>query len=103
MTRKEWLVIGTRGCGSVLVESALTLADIPYTHEEVDYATPSPARDRLLALNPLGQVPTLITPDGAVMTESAAVVLHLDELAPEAKLLPRPGDPLRRDALRWLV
>jgi len=103
MTRKEWRVIGTRGCGSVLVESALTLANIPFTHEEVDYATPSPARDRLLALNPLGQVPTLIAPDGAVMTESAAVVLHLDELAPEAKLLPRPGDPLRREALRWLV
>ncbi|MDX2087474.1 MAG: glutathione S-transferase family protein [Kofleriaceae bacterium] len=103
MAHTEWRVIGSRGCGSVLVEAALTLANIPFTREEVDYATPSPERDRLLALNPLGQVPTLLAPDGAVMTESAAVILHLDELAPEAKLLPRPGDPARREALRWLV
>jgi GST-like protein len=103
MAQNEWRVIGTRGCGSVLVEAALTLAKVPYTREEIDYSTPGPGRDRLLALNPLGQVPTLVAPDGAVMTESAAVVLHLDELAPEAGLLPRPGDSARRDALRWLV
>jgi GST-like protein len=98
-----WHVIGCKGCGSVLVEAALTLANIPYDREEVDYSTPSPARDRLLAKNPLGQVPTLIAPDGGVMTESAAIVLHLDELAPDAKLLPARGTPERRDALRWLV
>ena len=98
-----WRVIGCRGCGSVLVEAALVLAGIAYEREEVDYAQPGPARDRLLALNPLGQVPTLILPDGAVMTETAAIALHLDELVPAAGLLPPPGDPLRREALRWLV
>jgi len=103
MTNDGWRVIGTKGCGSVLAEAALVLAGVRYEREEVDYATPGPGRDRLLALNPLGQVPTLVAPDGGVMTESAAIVLHLDELAPDARLLPRPGDPLRRDALRWLV
>jgi GST-like protein len=98
-----WRVFGCRGCGSVLVEAALVLAGIAYEREEVDYAKPGPARDRLLAHNPLGQVPTLIMPDGAVMTESCAIALHVDELVPAAGLLPPPGDPLRRDALRWLV
>lgn len=98
-----WHVIGCKGCGSVFAEAALTLAKVPYDREEVDYSTPGPARDRLLAKNPLGQVPTLIAPDGGVMTESAAFVLHLDELHPEAKLLPARGTPERRDALRWLV
>lgn len=98
-----WHVIGSKGCGSVLVEAALTLAKVPYDREEVDYSTPGPARDRLLAKNPLGQVPTLVAPDGGVMTESAAIVLHLDELVPSAKLLPASGTPERRDALRWLV
>lgn len=98
-----WHVIGTKGCGSVLVEAALTLANVPFDREEVDYSTPSPARDRLLAKNPLGQVPTLIAPDGGVMTESAAIVWHLDELHPSAHLLPPVGTPERRDAQRWLI
>jgi GST-like protein len=96
-------VIGTRGCGSVIVEAALVVAGLPYEHDEVDYATPGPGRDRLLGVNPLGQVPTVVMPDGSVMTESLALVLHIDELVPDAGLVPAPGDPLRRDALRWLT
>jgi GST-like protein len=102
-TAPPWRVIGTRGCGSVIVEAALVLAGIAYEREEIDYARPGPGRDRLLSYNPLGQVPTLVMPDGAVMTESAAIALHLDELVPAAGLLPAPHDPLRRDAVRWLV
>jgi GST-like protein len=98
-----WKVIATKGCGSTLVEAALVLADIAYEREEVDYENPGPGRDRLRAINPLGQVPAVVMPDGLVMTESAAIVLHVDELVPAAGLLPRPGDPLRREALRWLI
>lgn len=98
-----WRVIGTRGCGSVIAEAALVLAGIAYEREEVDYDKPGPGRDRLLAINPLGQVPTLIAPDGGVLTESAAIALHIDELVPAARLFPAPGDPLRRDALRWMT
>jgi len=98
-----WRVLGCRGCGSVIVEAALVLAGIPYEREEIDYTKPGPARDRLLAHNPLGQLPTLVMPDGAVMTESAAIALHVDDLVPAAGLLPAAHDPLRRDALRWLV
>jgi GST-like protein len=99
----NWRVIGCRGCGSVIVEAALVLAGIAYDREEVDYTKPSPAFDRLLALNPLGQVPTVVLPDGAVMTETAAIALYIDELVPAAGLLPPPGDPLRREALHWLM
>jgi GST-like protein len=100
---ERWRVLGCKGCGSAIVEAALVLARVPYDREEVDYTVKGPARDRLFALNPLGQVPTVILPDGTVMTESAAIILHLDETYPEAGLLPRVGDPLRRDALRWLL
>ncbi|HET7503866.1 MAG TPA: cupin domain-containing protein [Kofleriaceae bacterium] len=99
----RWRVLGARGCGSVIVEAALVLAEIPYDREEIDYGQPGPGRDRLLAHNPLGQVPTVILPDGMVLTESAALALHIDEQVPAAGLLPPPGDPLRRDALRWLM
>ncbi|KZV88072.1 hypothetical protein EXIGLDRAFT_773038 [Exidia glandulosa HHB12029] len=36
-----------------------------------------PAVRRLLAINPLAQVPTLLTPDGISMSESTAIVLYL--------------------------
>jgi GST-like protein len=100
---RPWHVIGTRGCGSAIVEAVLVLAGIAYEREEVDYGQPGPGRDRLRAHNPLGQVPTVILPDGTVMTESAAIALHLDELVPTAGLLPAVGDPLRAVALRHLV
>jgi GST-like protein len=99
----RWRVIGSRGCGSVLAEAALALAGIAYDREEVDYTQPGPALDRLRALNPLAQVPTLVLPDGSVMTETAAIALYIDELVPAAGLFPAAGDPLRREALRWLV
>ena len=98
-----WRVIGCKGCGSAIAEAALVLAGIAYEREEVDYTVAGPARDRLLAVNPLGQVPTVILPDGAVMTETAAIVQYVDELVPAAGLFPPPGDPLRREALRWLT
>src|SRR5262249_19465664 len=99
---KPWRVLGCKGCGSTIVEAALVLCDIAYEREELDYTNPE-QRAKLAAVNPLAQVPALVMPDGGVMTESAAIVLHLDELVPEAGLLPSPRDPLRRDALRWLV
>jgi len=44
-----------------------------------------------------------VLPGGEVLTESAAMVLHLDDLAPLAGLLPRQGDARRPGALNQLV
>lgn len=96
-------LISSKGCGSVVVEMAFALAGLPLRVTEVPYGEPGPERDRLLSLNPLGQVPTLVCPDGEVMTESAAMVLHLDDLAPSAGLLPPRGDARRPAALNQLI
>ena len=93
-------VIGTKGCGSVLAEASLILAGVSFEREEVDYEHPTPA---FLALNPLGQVPTIVMDDGSIMTETAAFAIWLDGEHPRAKLLPPMGDPARAQALRWLV
>lgn len=93
-------VIGTKGCGSVLAEASLILAGVSFEREEVDYEHPTPA---FLALNPLGQVPTIVMDDGSIMTETAAFAIWLDGEHPRAKLLPPTGDPARAQALRWLV
>lgn len=82
-------LLGCRGCGSSIVEAALVLAGIDYEREEANYETPE-GRARLLEFNPLAQVPTLVFPDGRVMTESAAIILHLQP----------SSDP---EFLRWLM
>jgi GST-like protein len=97
-----WRVLGCKGCGSAIVEAALVLAGIPYEREEVDYSTKE-GHDKLSQVNPLAQVPTVVLPDGTVMTESAALVLYIDGFVPELGLVPSLRDPLRREFLRWLM
>jgi glutathione S-transferase len=53
------------------------------------------------AVNPMGQVPPLGLPGGVLLTENAAVLQHIAERFPAARLA--PVDPEGRDALRqWL-
>jgi GST-like protein len=48
-------------------------------------------------------VPTLVAPDGEVLTESAAIILHLADLYPDSGLAPAAGDPLRPAFLNRLI
>jgi GST-like protein len=70
---------------------------------EVEYGIHNPDADALRAVNPLGQVPTLVTDDGQVLTESAAIALWLLEAYPASGLAPPPGDADRGRFLRWLM
>jgi GST-like protein len=96
-------VLGNPGEGSTIVEAALELSGLPYKVEHVNQWEEGPTRERLREVNPLLQVPTLLLPDGTVMTESAAIVLLTADLAPEARLVPPAGDPDRARFLRWLI
>lgn len=51
-----------------------------------------------LAVNPQGLVPALLTDDGALITQSLAIVEYLDERFPEPALL--PADPAARALAR---
>lgn len=99
----KYHLIASKSCGSMIVEAALALAKLPHAVEMIPYVEPGPQRDRLLSLNPLCQVPTLLLPDGRVMTESAAIILHLADAASAAGLAPPADDPARPMFLRWLV
>lgn len=56
----------------------------------------------LYAVNPMGQVPTLVTDDGHTLTENGAVLTYLADRAPERRLAPPPDDFARYELLRWL-
>lgn len=99
-----WRLYGARGWGSTLAEGALAWTGAPFEFEDVEgFDAPGPQRDRLLAVNPLARIPALVAPDGQVLTESAAIVLHLADLHPESGLAPAPGDPRRPAFLNRLI
>jgi GST-like protein len=94
---------GSEASGSVSVEAALLLLGIEAeVIEGATWAEPE-ARERVAPVNPMRQIPTLVLPGGEVMTESAAILIHLADLHPAARLAPAPGTPARAQFLRWMV
>jgi GST-like protein len=94
---------GAEGSGSIAVEAALTLLGLPYSLVEGATWTETSARERVAPQNPMRQVPTLVLPDGEVMTESAAILLYLADAYQHSRLAPSNSEPLRRQYLRWMV
>jgi GST-like protein len=95
---------GRAGWGSTLVEAQLVWYGLPFTFKPVgDLLREPDSRAELQKVNPLAQVPTLVLPDGSVMSESAAITLLLADIAGNDSLVPRPGAPGRAPFLRWLV
>ena len=95
---------GQRGWGSALIEAQLTWYGLDYDFREVGNLFKSAeARQMLAKVNPLAQIPTLVLPDGSIMTESAAITLYLSELTGDDSLVPTPGNAERQAFLRWLI
>jgi GST-like protein len=97
-------LFGEPGWGSGIVEAQLDWYELPYEFERVgNLFKDADSRQRLEAVNPLAQIPTLVLPDGAVLTESAAITLHLAETTGKDSLVPASRDAARAPFLRWLV
>jgi GST-like protein len=93
---------GTQGSGSAAIEAALARAGLAFTGVDAASWNPGPGRDALLQVNPLGQIPTLVLADGTVLTESAAILIHLGLTTPAGLLLPADASARAR-AIRGLV
>ena len=52
---------------------------------------------------PSGKIPVLVLPDGTVVAESAAILMHLTNLHPEAGLAPAAGSSAHARFLQWMV
>lgn len=91
------------GAGSVAVEALLAACGADYEVVVLDRKPDGSFEDFFLAINPKAEVPTLVLPDGSVMTESAAMMIHISEQFPKAGLAPQPGAPGRAEFLRWQV
>ncbi|KAI8914085.1 hypothetical protein DFJ77DRAFT_465837 [Powellomyces hirtus] len=91
------VLFAASGCGNTCIEAVLELIGLPYDLISIPFAdvqdpvraAASPAIIRLAAYNPLKQFPTFITEEGAVITESAAILSYIAEAyrdrCPDAK------------------
>lgn len=94
---------GASGSGSSIVEAALIEIGANYALAPVSLGEKEQRGVDYAAVNPHRKVPTLITPAGETLTESAAIVLTLAERHPDAGLLPALGTSERARALRWML
>ena len=93
---------GIQGSGSASVEAALEIAGLAYRRVDAASWQPSSGLDELRRVNPIAQIPTLVLDDGSVLTESAAILIHLGLVQPESGLL--ASDPAARaQQIRGLV
>ncbi|MCE9523955.1 MAG: glutathione S-transferase, partial [Alphaproteobacteria bacterium] len=102
-TMKSYKLYAATGGGSMIVEAAFAFTKLKLEVVDVPWNDMGWDSKVLKDLNPLGQVPTLIMPNGAVMTESAAIILHLADRVKDFPLVPPPAHKQRAEFLRWLV
>lgn len=82
------------------VRIALNLKGIRYDQHGVDLRTGAHKSEAFVALNPQGMVPALEV-DGAVLTQSPAILEWLEDAHPQPALL--PADPVDRARVRGMA
>jgi maleylpyruvate isomerase len=90
-----------RSSASYRVRIALNLKGIAVRHQSHHLRKGEQRAADYLALNPQRLVPALVTGDGAVLTQSLAIIEWLDETFPEPPLL--PSDARTRAEVRALA
>ena len=99
---KPYVLHGGGVARDVVVRMLLDEGEIPYDVVFVDGVTGAHRTEEFKKMNPAGYIPALITPEGEVLFETAAILLHLAEKHEMTELAPVPGDPDRAQLLCWL-
>ena len=73
-----------------------------YELEHVEFRKDGRRDPKILAVNPMGKIPTLLLDDGTVLTESPAILAWLADAYPDAGLVPALGSSERGTYYRWL-
>ena len=92
---------GRPASGSLAIQVALEEMGAPYERIWVGREAADVAKFR--TLNPTGRVPALVLPDGTVMFESAAMLIHLAQSPPHSASAPQPGTAGHAAFLQWMV
>lgn len=82
----------TRATGPQMV---LEEASLPYEMRDVDIVAGEHRGEEFLSMNPAGYIPALVTPEGNVLHEAAAIMLYLADLHHLHDLVPCVDSPER--------
>ena len=87
-----------RSSAAYRVRIALNLKGLDYRTRVVNLQAGEQSSESYRRLNPQGLAPTLVAGDGALLTQSLAIIEWLDETYPDPPLL--PADPTERALAR---
>ena len=90
-----------RSSATYRVRIALALKEIDYEYCPVDLLKGEQRTDSYLAKNPAALVPALETDDGAIVTQSLAIMEYLEDAAPQPSIM--PDDPVARGHARAIA
>jgi glutathione S-transferase len=90
------------GACSFAVHAVLEETGHPYEAKRIDIHGGENDTPEYRAIHPRGLVPALVTADG-VLTEAPAILLHLADAHPEARVAPAPGSLARARCHEWLL
>ncbi|HXH31961.1 MAG TPA: glutathione S-transferase family protein [Bacteriovoracaceae bacterium] len=97
---EPYKLYAVRSWGSAIVELAFELSGLAYTVEYLSNEEVHTSEFR--KMSPLEQIPTLLLPDGEIMTESLAICLFIDAKG-RGGLVPQKGSHDYHRFLRWAV
>jgi glutathione S-transferase len=101
MTGGTYRLYGRVSAGSLAPQIVLEELGVPY---EIIWVRKTPEDLEVLRrIHPSGKIPVLLLPDGTVVAESAAILIHLTNLHPEAGLAPAAGSSAHARFLQWMV
>ncbi|SBV51735.1 glutathione S-transferase [Xanthomonas bromi] len=100
-TRMAATLYHTPSTAALVVHWLLIELDVAHVLHPLDFECGEQKAPAYLAINPAGVVPTLVL-DGQVLTEAAAIVMHLADLYPHAGLAPPVATSERAAYYRWM-
>lgn len=92
-----------KGAGSAAIEAMLALTGAPYAVEDMVRNADGKFEEEFHHINPRAEVPTLRLSDDTIMTESAAILIHLADVFPAAGMAPGITSADRPRYLRWMA
>ena len=90
------------GAGSLAPQMLLEEIGAPY---ELLWVSKAPADiEAFRRISPAAKIPVLVLPDGTLVSESAAILIHLANAHPAAALVPPgPGSSAHARFLQWMI
>ena len=87
----------------MICEAAFKLAEIDIQHADLTWEDVGWNSKPLRNLNILGQIPTLVLPDGEIITETNAILHWIHAQSPSVGLIQSISDATYVKFLRWLM